>query len=211
MNTKFYYLLIILLIAFTQAFTQSGEQSMSISESRNKNIKHQLDFRFKGGSGEFERVFFTIVDYTEEARKGCIMGVSIMSFKVSCDNKISDFRIKNPLGNGLNEKLGQFFSATEGQWNTCSDEKYTKFEIPIMFIIENAETAGKGYLTVEGKYPGFKCKSDAYFLEEFEKLKTKKRSKKALQALDELIRRDPYNNDYIDLKKQFLSGGAETK
>lgn len=211
MLTKFNLLLFVCLISFTQAFTQSGDQSFSISESRNKNIKHQLDFRFKGGSGEFEKVFFSHVEYSEEARKGCIMGVTIMSFKVSCDNKISDFRLKNPLGNGLNEKLGQFFSATEGQWNSCSDEKYTKFEIPILFIIENAETAGKGYLTVEGKYPGFKCKSDAYFLEEFEKLKAKKKTKKALQALDELIRRDPYNNDFIDLKKQFLNGDTETK
>jgi hypothetical protein len=211
MKTKYNWLIFLLMIISVPAFSQAGEQLTSISESRNKNIKHQLDFRFKGGSGEFERVFFAHVEYSEEARKGCVMGVTIMSFKVSCDNKISDFRLKNPLGNGMNEKLGQFISATEGQWNTCSDEKYTKFEIPIMFIIENAETAGKGYLTVEGKYPGFKCKSDAYFLEEFEKLKSKKKSKKALHALDELIRRDPYNNDYIDLKKQFLNGGTETK
>ncbi len=51
-----------------------------------------LNYRFKGGSGEFERVFFQEVNYTEEARKNCIVGVVIMTFTVSCNNEISDLK-----------------------------------------------------------------------------------------------------------------------
>jgi hypothetical protein len=134
-----------------------------------------------------------------------------MSFRIDCNNKLSDFRLKNPLGYGLNEQMGKFFAATEGQWNNCNDEKYTRFEIPILFRIEGTETGGKGYLIVDGKYPGFKCKSDAYFLEVFDELKEKNKSKKALHALDELMKRDPYNTTYYDMKKEYLKGDEEDK
>ncbi|NOU45949.1 MAG: hypothetical protein HOO86_02685 [Bacteroidales bacterium] len=200
--------IILLLMGFV-ATSQEVKVEDQLSESRNKNIKHQLDFRFKGGSGEFEKIFFANVDYTPEARKACILGVAIMSFRVDCNNKMSDFRLKNPLGYGLNEQMGKFFAATEGKWNTCSDEKYTRFEIPILFTIEGVETGGRGYLVVEGKYPGFKCKGDAYFLEVFNEMKAKNKTKKALHALDELIKRDPYNTTYYDMKKEFLKGDAE--
>ncbi len=204
-------LLAILLLFLQLNFVGAQSESLaeSVSESRNRNIKYQLDLRFRGGSGEFERVFFANINYPEDARKACIMGVTIMSFKVSCDNKISDFRLKNPLGYGINEQLGRFFTATEGQWNSCTDDKYTRFEIPVLFIIESGETSGKGYLMVEGKYPGYKCKPDAYYLAEFEKLKAKKKMRKALEAVDELMRRDPFNNDYYDLKKALLESGKE--
>lgn len=201
---------ILVLLIFT-GWSQSTEMADQISESRNKTIRHQLDFRFKGGSGDFERVFFANVEYSPEARKACIMGVTIMSFKVDCNNKMSDFRLKNPLGYGLNEKMGTFFTSTEGKWNACTDEKYTRFEIPILFVIEGTETGGNGFFVVEGKYPGFKCKNDAYFLEVFEELKGKSKSKKALHALDELIKRDPYNTTYYDMKKEYLKEDKEEK
>jgi hypothetical protein len=107
--------------------------------------------------------------------------------------------------------MGQFFGATAGQWNECSDEKYTRFEIPVLFRLERTETGGKGFLVVDGKYPGVKCKSDAEYLEIFEKLKSKKKTKKALRTLDELMKRDPYNTSFYDLKKAFLEGNKEGK
>ncbi len=204
---------VIVLILFLNIslWAQSDSLYNQLADSRNKALKRQIDFRFRGGSGEFEKIFYSKVEYTLEARKACVMGIVILSFKVDCNNKMGDFHIKNPLGYGLSEKLGQFFAATEGNWNTCTDEKYSRFEIPIQFILEQNEIGGKGYMVVEGKYPGFKCKSDAYYLEIFDELKAKNKTKKALEALDELVKRDPYNTTYYDLKKEYLGQIKEEK
>lgn len=165
-----------------------------------------LNYRFRGGSGEFERVFFKQVNYTEEARKNCVVGVVIMTFTVSCDNIISDLKMRNPMHYGLNEELQKFLEATEDSWNTCQDEKYTRFEIPVLFTLKGTETNARGFLTLIGDSPGFTCRSDEYYMERFEKYNSKGRKMKALEMLDQLIRRDPYNNSFYDLKRELLEG-----
>jgi hypothetical protein len=184
---------------------QNDTLSFNLNESRSKHIRELLNYRFKGGAGAFERAFFSIVDYTPEARKGCVVGTVIVSFTVDCNNNLGDLRLRNPLHQGIRDKLQEFYKSTEGQWNSCNDEKYTRFEIPVLFTIKGTETAAKGYLVVEGESPGFTCRSDAYFIEQFEKFKNKGKTKRALQPLDELIRRDPYNQNYYNWKRDLLS------
>lgn len=183
--------------------------SEKLTNQRFETQRSLLNYRFKGGSGEFERVFFQEVNYTEEARKNCIVGVVIMTFTVSCNNEISDLKMRNPMHYGLNEELQKFIEATEGQWNTCQDEKYTRFEIPVLFTLEGTETNARGLITLVGQSPGFSCRSDNYFMERFEKFRNKGKKMKALDMLDQLIRRDPYNNTLYDLKRQLLEGETD--
>jgi hypothetical protein len=202
---KIFSLLLLMIFVFTSLIAQTDTLSFNINESRNKNIRHQLDYRFKGGSGSFERVFFANVEYTKEALSACVVGTVILSFTVDCNNNLGDFRMRNPMHYGLNEKLQEFYKATEGQWNSCTDEKYARFEIPILFTVEGTQTEASGFIVLEGKASGIKCKSDAYYLEAYEKHKSKGKTKRALDALDVLIRRDPYNLHYYDLKKELLT------
>ena len=186
-------------------FSQSDSLTNNLTRSRNRNIQQLLDYRFKGGSGAFEKVFFEHVSYTPEARQNCVVGTVILSFTVDCNNNMSDFRMRSPLHHVLNEKLQEFYKATEGQWNSCEDERYTRFEIPVLFTIEGTETAAQGFLVFEEEAKGLKCRSDAWFLEQYEKHKGRKKVKMALQALDALIQRDPYNQQYIEMKRSLLS------
>ncbi|MBZ0243949.1 MAG: energy transducer TonB [Bacteroidales bacterium] len=202
----FFLLLFSTQIVFGQNLEELNER---LTNQRFETQSKLLNYRFKGGSGEFERIFFEQVNYTEEARKNCIVGVVILTFTVSCDNNISDLKMRNPMHYGLNEELQKFIEATEGRWNTCQDEKYTRFEIPVLFTLKGTETSARGLLTLLGESPGFACRSDQYFMERFERYKRKGKVKKALENLDQLIRRDPYNNTFYDLKRELLEG--ETK
>jgi len=198
------FVLLILLISDSLG-AQTDTLRKNIDASRNRNIRQLLDYRFKGGTGSFERLFYNMVDYTPEAKRNCVVGTVILSFEVDCFNNLGDFRMRNPLHNGLNEKLQEFFKATEGQWNSCDEDKYTRFEIPVLFTVAGTETAATGFLIVETASPGFKCKSDQYYMEQFEKLRKRGKIKRALKSLDFLIRRDPYNQGYYELKRQVLT------
>lgn len=205
-------MILILLFALNMPFLWAQNPDALSEKLTNQRFETQrslLNYRFKGGSGEFERVFFQEVNYTEEARKNCIVGVVIMTFTVSCNNEISDLKMRNPMHYGLNEELQKFIEATEGRWNTCQDEKYTRFEIPVLFTLEGTETNARGLITLVGQSPGFSCRSDNYFMERFEKFRKKGKKMKALDMLDQLIRRDPYNNTLYDLKRQLLEGETD--
>ncbi len=83
------------------------------------------------------------------------------------------------------------------------------FEIPVLFTLEGTETNARGLITLVGQSPGFSCRSDNYFMERFEKFRNKGKKMKALDMLDQLIRRDPYNNTLYDLKRQLLEGETD--
>lgn len=185
------------------------ELNEKLINQRFETLSTILNYRFKGGAGEFERVFLTQVNYTEQARRNCVIGIVIMTFTVSCDNEISDLKFRNPMHHGLNEELQKFLESTDGKWNSCQDEKYTRFEVPVLFNLKGTETNGRGFLTLVGDSPGFTCRGDDYYIERFEKYKNKGRKKKALEVLDQLIRRDPYNNTYYEQKRQLLSNENE--
>lgn len=192
-----------LLLCCTISFAQDTLLNTRLSAERNKNTKYILDYRYKGGSGAFERDLNKALEYPDEARKNCIIGTVVLSFTVDCENNMGDLRMRNSLGMGFNEMFKNFYISTKDSWNRCSDNKYTKFDVPIMITIEGVETNRNALFTCEFESKGYRCKSDAYYLEEFEKLKVKK-PKKALKMIDPLILRDPFNNTYYDLKKSLL-------
>jgi hypothetical protein len=193
----------------------SGAQDTTLNDnlaiSRNRGVKQLLDLRFRGGSGEFERMLISKVAYTPEARKNCLNNVVILSFSVDCNNNLSELKLRNAPYFGINEQLTVFYESIVDQWNTCVDERYTRFEIPVQFLIEGTKTSGRGFIVIEEKNPGYKCKSDQYYLENIEKHRKKGRLKKALEMTDILIKRDPYNQDYFELKKSLFDQNTESE
>lgn len=203
---KGFLIVIMLFITCLPAGLNAQNQLLdSLSGVRDRNLKHLLDFRFRGGSGEFERQLLANVEYTDRARRECVVGVVILSFSVTCDNELSDFRMRNPLGYGMNEVLRSFFEGTENHWNTCNDERYTRFEIPVLFTLEGTVTDAKGFFTVEGKNPGYRCRPDSYYMDRYERFMERGRTRKAIEMIDILIKRDPMNSTYTDLKRNLLS------
>ena len=181
-----------------------GEKTISPAKLQCENAKMALDMRFKGGSGEFERMFCQCVEYSTEATYACAAGVVILSFRVDCEGLMSDYGFRNPLGYGVDKQIKEFYSTIKDHWNPCYDITITEFEIPILFKTKGINTNAIGLFTIESEEPGFRCKSDDELLSEFEKLRLKK-PKKALNILDQLITRDPYNTSYITTKKEIIS------
>jgi len=196
-------ILTILMLLSTLAYSQD---TLSISGSRKKNLKYLLNYRFKGGFYSFEKLFSTNVSYPEEATNNCIVGIVIASFEVDCKGIIKTVSLKNPLHYGIDEQITSFFQKTKGKWNTCEDDKYTRFDVPIQFTLKGTETNSEDALIVyEGKNPGYICNGDEYYFNKAKKYLDKGNGKRAIEYLDILIKRDPFNNEYYDLKKKAIS------
>jgi len=192
--------LLLMLPLFIQA-----QDSTDILQQRKDNIIKLLNYRYKGGYYNFEKLFYQKVIYPEVARNNCIMGITILTITVECDGTVSDVRTKNSLGYGIDDAISLFMTETTGNWNTCNDSKYTRLEIPIQFRTEGTQTAeGVALLTCIGDNPGFVCNDDEYYQKKVERLLKKKRGKKAMEMLDILIKRNPYNTDYYEMKKKAM-------
>jgi len=182
-----------------------SQDSTSISKARKDNLIKLLNYRFRGGYYTFEKIFQQSVEYPPMASANCVMGIAIVSFRVSCEGEVNSLKIKTPLGYGIDNEISTFFAKTAGQWNTCHDDKYTRFEVPIQFRLEGTETnTDDALLILEADNPGYICNDDEYYIKKMEKYLDKGNEKKALQYAEIMIRRDPYNSKYSDLRKKLL-------
>ena len=185
----------------------NAQEYSSVSESRASAIKSILDYRYKGGFYTFEKHFYSTVTFPESAKYNCRIGICVVSMNIDCNGEIVEIKLKNPLRLGIDEEITNFIYSTTGNWNPCADKKYTKFDIPVQFTIRGVETnSTDAVLIIEGEpIPGQSCDDDLYYIEKVEKLMEKKKGKKALQYLNQLIRRNPYNTEYYDMQKEALS------
>jgi hypothetical protein len=193
----------ILLFFSNPVFSQQEETA---SASRKKNLKQLFDYRYKGGFYSFEKKFNTTVEYPEIARLNCVMGIVVLEMVVDCEGNPEQILLKTSLGYGTTEELTKLFHSTEGEWNKCEDDKYTRFEVPVQFRIKGTETNTEDALfTVVGDMPGHSCNDDKYYLKKAQKALDKKQGKKALKYINFLIQRNPYNTEYSDMKTQAIS------
>lgn len=196
----------LILCILTFSILLPAQEINSVSESRKKNIMKQLDYRFKGGYYTFEKIFNNNVTYPEMLERSCIMGIVIVSFEVDCNGEFVEFSFKNPIHKLINKEITDFFDLTFGQWNECKDEKYTRFEIPIQFRIKGIETnTTDAILVCEHESLGYVCNDDDYYFKKATKFIEKGKGKKAMQYIDMLIKRDPFNIEYYDMKKEAIS------
>lgn len=209
MYKKLFFLLISLLIFSAPSFAQKGT---STTDVRLEQLKKLMDYRFVGGYYGFESKFIRTVHYTEPARQNCVIGIVIASFDVDCKGNIKRIKLRNPLGYKLDEQLSDFIKGTKGHWNPCQDSKYTHFEVPFMFNLENTKTNTKNAAFVYvGKNPGYVCLSDDYYMKKVEEALKKKKGNRAKGYIEKLIHRDPYNTQYYDLLKKAIEYSGKNK
>lgn len=190
------------------SFCSYGQGENSIANARKENIIKLLNYRFKGGYYTFEKMFRLSVTYPELAKRNCATGIAIVNLIVNCEGVVEEVKIKTPIGFGIDNEIRKFISSTEGHWNTCSDNKYTKVEIPVQFRLEGAETNTTDALLVyEDKTEGYNCNDDEYFIKRIEKYMEKGKYRKAILYIDVMIKHDPYNSYYYDLKMKAINGG----
>ncbi len=206
LKTDWKSLSVVLLLILSGLTVTGQEQEETASASRKANLKKLLDYRYKGGFYSFEKKFNNTVTYPEIARMNCIMGIVVVAMKVDCDGNPNEIKMKTSLGYGTNEEITKLFRETKGEWNKCEDDKYTRFEIPIQFIIRGTETNTEDALFVcEGDPPGHNCNSDEYYLKKAKKALEKGNGKKALKNINFLLQRDPYNTTYSEMRTKAIS------
>ncbi len=182
-----------------------SQEAGTASASRLANIKHMLDYRYKGGFYTFQKLFIQTVKYPPMAAHHCAIGIVIVAFQVDCDGNVGDIRMKTPLYYGIKEEITKFLDATTGNWNLCDDERYTKFEIPIQFTLDDVETNTEdGVLVCTDDIQGLTCNDDEYYLKRAKKALEKGSNKRALKNLAVLIQRNPYSLEYYDMRKEAL-------
>jgi hypothetical protein len=182
-----------------------SQETGTPAESRKKNIKKLLDYRYRGGYYSFERLFLKSVSYPEVAKKNCVIGIMIARFEVDCEGEIKNLVISNPLRWGIDGMVEEFFRATSGNWNKCEDDKYTRFEVPIQFTINDTETnSTDAMLIYQAELIGYNCKSDSYFKEKYDKAIAKNSKKKAIKYINYLIKRNPYTTEFYDMRKEVM-------
>ena len=214
MQKRWIVLMFLLLLTGSMVYAQDST-SMSdatVATIRNKQIHDLLDYRFRGGFYAFERLFLQTVKYTPQARQYCIIGITVLSFQVSCDGTLHDIKIKNPLHYGLDEQLTKFLKATKGQWNLCHNNKYTRFSVPIQFTMKGTKTDSiDPVITFTGNNPGYVCSSDNYYLQKAKEALAKKKGKRAQDYIEVLIKRNPFNNEYYNMMKQAMDYSKKGK
>ena len=192
-------------LIFFVSIAAFAQEEGTPAASRKANLKKLFDYRYKGGFYSFEKKFNEVVTYPEFARMNCIMGIVVVSLVVDCEGIPKEIKMKTSLGYGTNEELTKLFRSTHGEWNKCVDDKYTRFEIPIQFIIKGTETNTEDALFVcEGEMPGHACNDDHYYLKKAKKSLEKGHGKKALKYINLLLQRDPYNITYTDMRTRAI-------
>ncbi|UBM62565.1 energy transducer TonB [Candidatus Sulfidibacterium hydrothermale] len=194
------------------AAVSNGQELANVAKTRNRQTHDLLDYRFRGGFYTFERMFLQTVKYTDMARENCIIGIVVLSFQVDCDGNLKDVKIKNALHFGLDQEIQKFMESTNGHWNKCRDNKYTRFSVPIQFTMEGTKTDTLDpVITLVGKNPGYVCNSDSYYYQKAKEALAKKKGKKARTYIEILIRRNPFNDEYYDMMKKAMALSGKKK
>lgn len=197
--------IIMLVLLFATIHPAFSQENTTISESRKANVRKLMDYRFKGGFYTFEKLFSTNVKYPTYSEQVCLVGIVLVEIEISCEGEIVNVLIKNPLRFGVEEDISKFFESTDGKWNKCNDEKYTKVEIPVQFMMDGLETnKDDAMIIIEGRNPGIVCYDDSYYIEKVQKYMEKGNGKKAIENLDVLIQRNPYNTEFYEMKKKAI-------
>lgn len=188
-------------------------QSFSVYAQRPKMIKEsttifdeRLDKSFKNGEAGFARHVGLTLVYPLEARTNGVMGLSVFSFKVGCDNRPYGFNFRTKLGFGIEQEIERVIKKTKGDWLACSErDTLGPMNYRIAFTINNLYDSDDAFLQVSanGDFPGV---SDATLLEDLKIAINKNDPEETKIALTRLFMRFPFNQEYrkqlVELNKK---------
>ena len=185
---------LILLSSFT--FSHKSVEKIPTVEDTRSSFYYILDNRFEGKSDAFLDLFSKTVTYPEEAKENCRMGLSMISFTIDKDGKMSNIKYNQKLGFGIEKTLDTFLEKIEGKWKTG---RQSEFEMTVGFRIKNGKinyrpdadlivTATPLYKFSTGDAT---CSNTEDLFKKTEKYMKKKKYSKAKPLVEELLRRFP--------------------
>ena len=116
----------------------------------------RLDKSFKDGEAGFARHVGLTLVYPLEARTNGVMGLSVFSFKVGCDNRPYAFNFRTKLGFGIEQEIERVIKKTKGDWLACSErDTLGPINYRIAFTINNLYDSEDAFLqlSANGDFP----------------------------------------------------------
>ncbi|MEQ9439998.1 MAG: energy transducer TonB [Cyclobacteriaceae bacterium] len=190
------------ILLFTLSFTLGS----SVSGAPQDTLDHFPNYRIQGGTPTFKNAFIDQIQYPRTALNQGIMGTSLVSLTITPAGTIADFRIITSLGEVVDEALKSVIPQTEKDWLADSLEtRDLTFIVAFTFLIDgytfmrNSKVSSQ-IVTCEVpivEYGGTnaRIRDDTYHIEHANRLYQGEKYSKAIDHLDELIRRDPFNRE----------------
>lgn len=173
-------------------------------------LDHFPSYRIEGGKPAFyDKVGKTII-YPYSAIQSKIVGTSVMSFVLAPDGKITDYQIVNSLSKDIDYELVKAFKEAEDLWlpDAQEDKHYIIF-VPIIFLLNDTEfplsAHEAGFMMEEIKIEAVvanlgRANNYNFHLEKAKRSYEKRRYRKALRHLNELIERNPFSAELYKLR-----------
>ncbi|MEL7123160.1 MAG: hypothetical protein AAFO07_27170 [Bacteroidota bacterium] len=176
--------------------------SVGVFAQKDNQLNAVLDDAYKAGHKGFLTKFYKTIKYPLAARDNCSMGLSIIEATVDVDGQITDIKKKTNLDNGLDQQVISTLKEMK-QWKNLSEP--VSFQIKVAFKLEGQEVE-KGDVVVVGFGNTSQCDSTDKLLKKLNIARTKQQNDKALEIVEELIRREPNNSKYLKIQDSLKTG-----
>ena len=162
-----------------------------------QEIKNKaLNKAYLGGETAFFNYVNAKIKYPKKAKTKGLMGLSVFSFRINCQNTPEDFIFTTKLGNKIEEELEKVMLKTKGNWAECAKGKTReRIHLKIAFSL-NFLYSPKDVDALVDAVGEFKVEKDEVLNQKMELALKEKDFKKAKNALDLLLKRYPFNENY---------------
>ena len=170
-------------------------------------VRHVSEFpasRYAGGSQAFYQFLGETLRYPPRAMGAARVGTSMVEVTVSSEGKFTNLEVINPLGKGVDEDILQTFQQTEDQWLAQPGVSPIRMYFVITYMINNhsfyriapSSKLFQEEVSVNAYNRRVLQRPHARLIKNLHKFQEKKKFKRALKVVNELIRRDPLNSQW---------------
>ena len=163
----------------------------------NANLNESLVY----GTKEFYREMGMKLGYPLEARRNGVMGLSVFSFRVDCNNEVVDMNFETILNYGIEEEITRQMQALKVNWKPCNVRPNERIRIKIAFGINKVYEPEEVEIMVNAM-GDYRVISDKTLRKQLNKAVKKNKAEKAQEYLKILLARYPFNEEYLKLQTQ---------
>ncbi len=198
-------LVVCLVVNFSVVYAQN-----SLDESV-VNRKPNLSERYIGGEEVLRKFIATNIDYPIFAMTNQTVGLSISSITISPEGKINAIDIVNPIDYSIDREVIRVLLETDGNWKSIGDAHGDiTYYIQVAFKLNNYDYCfnpiqGSNIMNVIHVYAMFPSvlndfKTDEYLQNQLAKSLKKDKQKRAFEAIDEMLKRNPIESKLYQLR-----------
>ena len=161
--------------------------------------------RFVDGKMKFAQYLASRLRYPLQAQQAATVGTSVVSFVVTPAGRLADVSILNSLGKPIDGEVTRVIRSTDKLWmpaDPSSSQDSSMMILEISFGLSSTrffvEPVRPDFILTQIIIVGYTSvnifvREDAYYINQLSSAFQKKDYRQMLKAVDELIRRNPYN------------------